>query len=152
LKGHTDEVWHISYSHDGKYLASLSKDKTGIIWNMEVTFFFKKKKGIVGRSNLIMIKKKKQTFEQIQSFETEVSSSYCAWSPDDSKLLVCGTDFSLRLWDPHSGVLLTKFSHHKEQVTSCVWLPDGEHFISGACDKRLCLWVKWIYTITCTFN
>ncbi|KAI8072196.1 WD40-repeat-containing domain protein [Gilbertella persicaria] len=68
-----------------------------------------------------------------------LSGSYCAWSPDDSRLLVCGTDFALRLWDPFSGILLHTFSFHKDQVTSCVWI-DHQHFISGACDKVLCLW------------
>lgn len=69
-----------------------------------------------------------------------MSGSYCAWSPDDSKLLVCGTDFLLRLWDPTHGQLLGTYKHHDDQVTSCVWLPDNQHFISGACDKELCLW------------
>lgn len=69
-----------------------------------------------------------------------MSGSYCAWSPDDTKLLICGTDFSLRLWDPFNGVLLKTFSYHEDQVTSCAWLPDSQHFISGACDTELCLW------------
>lgn len=77
---------------------------------------------------------------QLRSLKGEVSGSYCAWSPDDTKLLVCGTDYALRLWDPFNGVLLHTFKHHADQVTSCVWLPDSRHFISGACDKELCLW------------
>lgn len=80
--------------------------------------------------------------EQIQSFRSEVSGSYCAWSPDDSKLLVCGTDNAVRLWDPLNGVLLHTFAQHKDQVTSAVWLPDNEHFITGACEKVMCLWVR----------
>ncbi|KAI8054888.1 WD40-repeat-containing domain protein [Thamnidium elegans] len=115
LIGHVDEIWHVSYSHDGQYLASVSKDKTCIVWDMK-------------------------TLSQLRSFKGEVSGSYCAWSPDDSKLLICGTDFSLRLWDPFNGALLHTFTHHEDQVTSCVWLPDNQHFISGACDTELCLW------------
>lgn len=38
LEGHTDEVWNIEWSHDGNYLASASKDKTAIIWKIEVSF------------------------------------------------------------------------------------------------------------------
>ncbi|KAG0185510.1 hypothetical protein DFQ28_009212 [Apophysomyces sp. BC1034] len=68
-------------------------------------------------------------------------TSYCAWSPDDSKLLVCDSgDYCLRLWDVEDGELMHTFSEHKEQVTSCVWLPDGEHIISGSCDKIMYLW------------
>ncbi|KAG2213245.1 hypothetical protein INT46_002466 [Mucor plumbeus] len=115
LNGHSDEIWHVRYSNNGKYLASVSKDKSCIIWDME-------------------------NFNQIQKLTSDVSGSYCAWSPDDSKLLICGTDYSIRLWDPYHGTLLHTYQYHKDQVTSCVWLPDNQHFISGACDKVLCLW------------
>lgn len=115
LWGHSDEIWHVAYSHDGRYLASVSKDKSCIIWNME-------------------------TLEQVQYFKNDVSGSYCAWSPDDSKLLICGTDPSIRLWDPFNSTLLDTFKFHTDQVTSCVWLSDNQHFISGACDKTICLW------------
>lgn len=37
--------------------------------------------------------------------------------------------------------MLHTYNEHKEQVTGVVWLPDGEHFISSACDKSICLWV-----------
>ncbi|KAI9489752.1 WD40-repeat-containing domain protein [Zychaea mexicana] len=116
LEGHTDEVWHLSFSNSGRYLTSVSKDKTCIVWDMT-------------------------TFEKVQILAgQDECASYCAWSPDDSKLLVCGIDTSLVLWDPLNGNLLHTYTEHKDQVTSCVWLPDGEHFISGACDTTLCLW------------
>ncbi|KAI7883591.1 WD40 repeat-like protein [Lichtheimia hyalospora FSU 10163] len=116
LEGHEDEVWHVSFSHNGRYLSSVSRDKTCIIWDLE-------------------------TFEKVQVLSGQDAASYCAWSPDDSKLLVCGTDNNcFYLWDPMSGELLHTYNEHKEQVTGCVWLPDGEHFISSACDKSLCLW------------
>ncbi|EIE87388.1 hypothetical protein RO3G_12099 [Rhizopus delemar RA 99-880] len=53
---------------------------------------------------------------------------------------VCGTDNAVRLWNPHTGVLMHTFIQHKDQVTSCVWLPDNAHFITGACDKVLFMW------------
>lgn len=36
LEGHDDEVWHMAFSNSGQYLASLSRDKTCIIWDMMV--------------------------------------------------------------------------------------------------------------------
>ncbi|PKA51274.1 hypothetical protein AXF42_Ash010714 [Apostasia shenzhenica] len=38
LEGHKDEVWFVQFSHNGKYLASSSNDKSVIVW--EVTSFF----------------------------------------------------------------------------------------------------------------
>jgi len=34
LESHTDEVWFLQFSHNGKYLASSSKDQTAIIWEV----------------------------------------------------------------------------------------------------------------------
>ncbi|ORZ03909.1 WD40-repeat-containing domain protein [Syncephalastrum racemosum] len=116
LEGHADEVWHLGFSHSGRYLATVSKDMTCIIWDMT-------------------------TFDKVRILSGQPeSASYLAWSPDDTKLLMCGVDAALRLWDPMTGELVHTYSEHKEQVTCCVWLPDGEHFISGACDKSMCLW------------
>lgn len=34
LEVHNDEVWFLQFSHDGRYLASSSKDCTAIIWEV----------------------------------------------------------------------------------------------------------------------
>ncbi|KAI8077812.1 WD40-repeat-containing domain protein [Halteromyces radiatus] len=115
LKDHSDEVWHVAYSHCGRYLASASKDSTCIIWDM-------------------------QTFQRMKRLRCASSISYCSWSPDDSKIAICGNDSLLLIWNPFEGELLQNFVGHSDQVTSCVWLPDGQHIISGSCDKSLRLW------------
>jgi WD40 repeat protein len=39
LSDHSDEVYCVKYSHDGTKMASASKDKTIIIWDVEVWSF-----------------------------------------------------------------------------------------------------------------
>jgi len=36
LSNHTDEVYCVKFSHDGKKMASASKDKSIIIWDVKV--------------------------------------------------------------------------------------------------------------------
>ena len=36
LEVHSDEVWNLEWSHSGRYLATASRDKTAIIWRIEV--------------------------------------------------------------------------------------------------------------------
>lgn len=36
LAQHTDEVWVMAFSHDGKFLASAGKDKQVVIWSIDV--------------------------------------------------------------------------------------------------------------------
>ncbi|KAI8341837.1 WD40-repeat-containing domain protein [Chlamydoabsidia padenii] len=115
LDDHEDEVWHISFSNNGQLMASVSKDSTCIIWDTK-------------------------TFNKLFVLKSDQPGTYSAWSPDSTQLLVCGIDSSLRLWDANTGKLLHVYEEHTDQVTSCVWLPSGQHFISGACDKMMCLW------------
>lgn len=113
---HNDEVWHVSFSHNGKYVASASKDKTAIIWDIE-TF----------RPRLIL------------SGHTD-AVSYLSWSPDDEYLLTCGNDHTIRLWNTRNGNCDQVFTKHTESVTSCAWLPHGKSFVSSSSDKNILLW------------
>jgi WD repeat-containing protein 26 len=72
---HQDEVWFMAFSHDGKKLASASRDARAIIWDVEhhsLKFILDDHKNAI---------------------------SYLAWSPDDSMLLTASNDKTLKLWD-----------------------------------------------------
>ena len=76
LTDHTDEVWHVAFSHDGAMMASASKDHTAIIYSVQQQHVVKRFK-LVGHS---------------------ASIAYLAWSPDDTMLATCGNDNVLRVW------------------------------------------------------
>ena len=40
LQVHDDEVWNLQWSHSGKYLATASKDRSAIIWHIDVSIYF----------------------------------------------------------------------------------------------------------------
>ncbi|KAI8914971.1 WD40-repeat-containing domain protein [Powellomyces hirtus] len=113
---HADEVWFLAFSHDGKYLASASKDMTAAIWNVE-------------------------TWSLVHVLDGHDSAiSYLAWSPDDSLLLTGSNDNSLRVWCPKTGECRNTFARHTNTVTACAWLPDSKRFVSGSIDKHIFLW------------
>ena len=75
LQEHSDEVWFLAYSHDGKYLATASKDATAIIWNV---------------GNWIPA--------HILSGHKE-PISFLSWSPKDNLILTASNDHSLKIWN-----------------------------------------------------
>ncbi|KAF9335025.1 hypothetical protein BG006_001014 [Podila minutissima] len=108
LEGHTNEVWYISFSHDGKYLASTSVDFRVIIWDLE-------------------------TFKAVHTLQGHTGHvSCCSWSPDDSLLVTAGFDKTVKLWDTQTGTLKSNFQKHPDIVTCLGWLPDSNRFISGS--------------------
>ncbi|CDY39855.1 BnaC02g42630D [Brassica napus] len=54
LSEHTDEVWFLTFSHDGKCLASSSKDKTAILWEMDAEGKFTQKHKLVGHEKPVV--------------------------------------------------------------------------------------------------
>ncbi|KAL2524794.1 transducin family protein/WD-40 repeat family protein [Abeliophyllum distichum] len=85
LQEHSDEVWFLQFSHNGKYLASSSSDCLVIIWEVKLD----------GRVSLK---------HRLSGHQKPVS--YISWSPDDEQLLTCGVEEAMRRWDVTSGECL----------------------------------------------
>ncbi|KAK7693817.1 hypothetical protein QCA50_003389 [Cerrena zonata] len=123
LEGHTDEVWNLAWSHDGRYLASASSDKIAIIWRI----------GTGGDP----------TTRDIHSHCILRDHPYAvgcvAWSPDDS-ILLTASENHIQMWNVATGLCLHHLEVHTDVVTALVWLPDGSGFISGGLDKRIVFW------------
>ncbi|KAK9832688.1 hypothetical protein WJX81_000101 [Elliptochloris bilobata] len=117
LEAHSDEVWHIAFSHAGDRLASASKDCSAAVWRLPP-----------GAPAVLAF--------SLRGHERPIT--FLAWSPDDSRLLTCAQ--KVKLWDTESGTCLHTFDAHQENsnVTACAWLPDGQAFLTGSDDKSMC--------------
>ncbi|GLT26280.1 hypothetical protein SLA2020_013620 [Shorea laevis] len=119
LQAHTDEVWFLQFSHNGKYLASSSNDGSAIIWEVD--------------SNRGLSSKHK-----LSGHQKPISS--VSWSPDDQQLLTCGVEEVIRCWDVSSGECLHVYEKAGSGTVSCGWFPDGKWIFSGVNDKTICMW------------
>ncbi|PPS05686.1 hypothetical protein GOBAR_AA14958 [Gossypium barbadense] len=118
LQAHTDEVWFLQFSHNGKYLASSSNDQSAIIWEVYETGVSLKHK--------------------LSGHQKPLSS--VSWSPDDCQLLTCGAEEVVRRWDVSSGECLHVYEKTGLGMVSCGWSPDGKWIFSGLNDKSICMW------------
>lgn len=75
LGGHTGEVWHVVFSHDGSRLASCSSD--GLVFIYEVGSF--------------------EVLHTLRDHEDGIGA--VAWSPDDSLIVTGSWDRRARLWN-----------------------------------------------------
>lgn len=109
FEDHTDEVWYVTFSPNGKYMATSGADRTLIIYDIEN---YKKAKPLVCKGHTDAV-------------------SVVAFSPDSTMILSGSNDKKIKLWDVATGECKKTFSKHKDIVVAVSWLPDNKHFISG---------------------
>ena len=116
LEGHTDDVISVTFSPDGKTLASGSDDRTVRLWDVNT--------GQV-----------KTTLRDHTSGVTSV-----VYSPDGKTLASGSGDRTVKLWDVNTGQVKTSLRDHTSGVTSVVYSPDGKTLASGSDDRTVRLW------------
>jgi WD40 repeat protein len=119
LDEHSDEVWFLQFSHNGKYLASSSRDHSAILWEVNADGKVSLKHRLVGHEKPI---------------------SHLCWSPNDDQILTCGLEENIRRWDISSGACLHIYQKPTLNIVSCRFSHDGKQILSGLSDKSIIIW------------
>src|SRR5262249_55508308 len=127
LKGHTAPVYSVSFSPDGKTLASVSQDKP---WNHPWTRTRREIKTLDAASG-----QERATLKEHTDLVVSV-----VFSPDGKTLASASFDKTIKLWDAASGQERASLNGHTGVVWSVVFSPDGKTLASGSLDKTVRLW------------
>ncbi|CAA0837074.1 transducin family protein / WD-40 repeat family protein [Striga hermonthica] len=119
LQEHSNEVWFLQFSHNGKYLASSSSDCLVIIWEVKADSQVSVRHRLIGHQKPV---------------------SYISWGLDDHQILSCGFEETIRRWDIVSGECLQIYEKSGLGFVSCGWGLDGNSIFSGVTDKSISMW------------
>ena len=116
LNGHAKSVYCVSFSADGKTLASGSVDRTVCLWDVDTGAY---KTTLIAHRHLII------------SIE---------FSPDGRTLASASRDGTIILWDAESLKERTTITEHTAWGTGIAFSPDGKKIVTGCSDTTVRIW------------
>ena len=116
LEGHLHSTWSVSFSPDGRYVASSSQDKTVKIWEIQTN----------------------KCVSTLEGHDDSVLS--VSFSPDGRYVASASTDKTVKIWEIQTNKCLSTLQGHTEMVNSVSFSSDGRYVASASTDSTVKIW------------
>src|SRR6266567_1733516 len=114
--GHSDIVYALAWSPNGRYIASGGWDNTVQVWDVNNGTNYR-------------------TYTRHSDFVSAL-----AWSPDSRYIASGDRDHIVQVWNAKTGRLLFTYKGHTNEVWALAWSPDGRYIASGSWDHTVQVW------------
>ncbi len=116
LRGHTDILWHVAWSPDGRSIVTAARDTVPRVWDAA-------------------------TGKQLSELHGHTGAVWGAvFSPDGKRILTASGDHTARVWNASTGECLHVLAGHTDEVGSAAFSPDGLLAVTTSRDKTARVW------------
>jgi len=157
LRAHQDAVRAVSWSADGRRVASCSHDQTVRVWSPDGTPL----RCITGHADWVRAVQWAPDSRRLATASSDATARVwdadtgqqvavmtghrdvvqaVAWAPSGSRIATASHDGTARVWDAGSGDELLILAHPETWVRGVAWSPDERWIVTGSSDGRVLLW------------
>ena len=134
---HTDEIWMVRITEDGRAMATVGKDRLVVIYDIEfggaIEPSEEENEPIIHQRLRVRVRHRLRPYP---SFIREAS-----WSYSGKYLAVSSDSGSFKIYDAESGQIVAKNKKHNRAVKGIVWMGEEDQYVlTGALDSRIRLW------------
>jgi small GTP-binding protein len=154
LLGHTDAIWDVDFSPDGKHLFSAAGDATLRSWDLpndKMNRVFEGHSDIIYTvsispdGKIVTTGSKDGTIRQwdlhsgknLRILRDGASVYSVAWTPNAQFLVSGNVDGDIKVWEADSGKLVSMISANKTSVMQVNLTPDGKHIAAALSDGTI---------------
>ncbi len=155
---HGDCVYAVSWSSDGRRLATAGIDRLLKIWDADTG---QKLLTLSGHEDWVLTVQWHPDGRRLASGSQDTTVRVwdgdagkqlhsltghknpvwsLAWSPDGRRLVSASENQTIKIWDTVSGKELRTLTGHGDSVPAVSWSPDGQRLASGSIDQTVKLW------------
>jgi WD40 repeat protein len=127
LRKDSYQIYVLSWSHNGQFIAAGGQGKSVLVWDVP-----------------------NRTFAFSLPNDGEVYA--LAWSYDDRYLVAGGGDGTVKVWDIAGQKMLLTYREHRAAIHGLSWSPDGHRIVSSAYDRTVRVWDRTGKTIQVYFG
>jgi WD40 repeat protein len=161
---HSNSVFSVAYSPDGRYVAGGDADNKIKIWNAETGEVIKTLEGHSDWINSVAFSpdgrylasgskdktikiwniekiwdlEKEEAEHTLNGHSDEVRS--VAYSPDGRYLASASWDKTVKIWRTSTGKMWQEFTNHSNEVKAVAYSRDGRYLASGSNDNTIKIW------------
>lgn len=163
FSGHSDVIFRIAWSPDGKFLASPSRDKTIKVWSLDTGELYCNLRGHTLRVNSVAWArdssrlvscgsdgivalwdfKDSPQIKQIKKFTSNsdvIPVFDIAWDSETGLFAAACKDGNVRLWSSKQNGTVRNLAAINEYINCVIWSPDGKVLAAASGDKKVRLW------------